>query len=339
MGRGRIIVKALVTGGGGFLGGAIVSALLSRGDSVKAIQRGIYPELSAIGCDAIQGDLTDQDAIINAAKDCDVIFHVAAKAGVWGDYDEYYQANVLATKNVIEACKQNNISRLIYTSTPSVVFDGTDEEGIDESVPYAKRFFNAYQKTKAEAEELILKKNSPELKTVALRPHLIWGPGDNHLAPRVISRAKAGRLRLVGDKENKVDSCYIDNAVQAHLLVADELAKNACSAGKAYFISNDEPMGMSDLINKILAAADLPPVKKKINASVAYAIGTTLEYVYSLLRIKKEPLMTRFVARQLSTAHWFDLGAAKKDFQYQAVVNIDEGMERLKKSFVDESIK
>ncbi len=326
-------MKALVTGGGGFLGGAIVRALLKRGDTVRAIQRGHYPELVALGVDAIQGDLCKADDIDAAASGCDIVYHVAALAGVWGDYDKYYQANVVATKNVIDACKKHHINYLVYTSTPSVVFDGTSEEGIDESTPYAETFFNAYQETKAEAEQLVLSSNSAKLKTVALRPHLIWGPGDRHLAPRVISRAKAGRLRLVGNKENKVDSCYIDNAVTAHLLAGNDLQKDEKCAGKAYFISNDEPIAMSDLINKILATVGLSPIKKRINAHAAYYVGVILERVYSVFKVEEEPLMTRFVAKQLSTAHWFDLSAAKRDLLYTPEISIDEGMKRLKTSF------
>jgi len=326
-------MKALVTGGGGFLGGAIVRALLKRGDTVRSIQRGHYPDLLELGVDAIQGDLCKADDIDAAASGCDIIYHVAAMAGVWGDYDKYYLANVVATKNVIDACKKHNINYLVYTSTPSVVFDGTSEEGIDESTPYAETFFNAYQETKAEAEQLVLISNSEKLKTVALRPHLIWGPGDRHLAPRVINRAKAGRLRLVGNKENKVDSCYIDNAVDAHLLAGDDLQNNARCAGKAYFVSNDEPISMSDLINKILATVNLSPIKKRINESVAYYIGSIFERVYSLFKIEEEPLMTRFVAKQLSTAHWFDLTAAKRDLSFTPEISIDEGMKRLKASF------
>jgi len=325
-------VKALVTGGGGFLGGAIVKALLDRGDSVRAIQRGNYPFLKELAVETIQGDLTQADDINTAASRCDVIFHVAAKAGVWGDYDDYYQANVIATKNVLQACRINNVNNLVYTSTPSVVFNGESEEGINESEPYVENFFNAYQKTKAEAEQLVISANSADLKTVSLRPHLIWGPGDPHLVPRIISRAKSGRLRLVGNKNNKVDSCYIDNAVQAHLLAADCLLSNGVCAGKIYFISNDEPISMSGLINKILSAANLPAVNKTLPENAAYIIGFVLEKIYGLLNIKNEPIMTRFVARQLSTSHWFDLTAAKKDLGYQAHVSIDEGMKYLEES-------
>lgn len=325
-------MKALVTGGGGFLGGAIVKALIKRGDTVKTIQRGYYPWLNDLGVEALRGDLTKQDDIKAAAKDCDVVFHVAAKAGVWGDYNDYYQTNVVATKNVLEACRINNINYLVYTSTPSVVFDGNDEEGINESAPYVKESFNAYQKTKAEAEQLVINANGNDLKTVSLRPHLIWGPGDPHLVPRIINRAKSGRLKLVGNESNKVDSCYIDNAVHAHLLAADCLRTNSACSGKVYFISNDEPISMSSLINKILTAADLPAVNKKIPEKLAYLVGAILEKSYGIFDIKDEPIMTRFVARQLSTSHWFDLTAAKQDLGYKPIVSIDEGMNRLQKS-------
>ena len=325
-------MKALVTGGGGFLGGAIVKALLKRGDTVKSIQRGDYPFLKQLGVETYKGDLTNFGDINEAVKGCDVVFHVAAKAGVWGDYEDYYQANVVATKNVINACLENNVANLVYTSTPSVVFDGESEEGINESAPYTKNFFNAYQKTKAEAEQLVIKSNGDSLKTVSLRPHLIWGPGDNHLVPRIINRAKAGRLKLVGDENYKVDSCYIDNAVNAHILAADELMSDFKCAGKCYFISNDEPISMAELINKILFAAGLPEVNKRVSESLAYSLGAVLEFLYKTFHIKNEPIMTRFVAKQLSTAHWFDLSAAKYDFAYEVLVTIDEGMAHLKNS-------
>lgn len=325
-------MKALVTGGGGFLGSAIVKALLDRGDEIVTIQRGHYPLLNKLGAEVIQGDLTKTDDINTAIKGCDVVFHVAAKAGVWGEYHEYYNSNVVSTKNVIKACKDNDVNNLVYTSTPSVVFDGSDEEGIDESAPYVEKYFNAYQKTKKEAEQLVLNANSTDLKTVSLRPHLIWGPGDPHLVPRIIERAKKGRLRIVGNKNKKVDSCYIENAVQAHLLAADCLLSGSTCSGKTYFISNDEPISMSNLINKILHAAKLSEVSKTIPENIAYIIGFFLEKIYNLFNIKNEPIMTRFVARQLSTSHWFDLSAAKNDLGYQPIISTDQGMKLLESS-------
>jgi nucleoside-diphosphate-sugar epimerase len=306
--------------------------LLDKGIAVRSLQRSDSPDLKKLGVEIIRGDIGDRDTVVNAAEGCDVIFHVAARAGVWGDYDDYYQCNVTGTKNIIDACKAHNIKKLIYTSSPSIVFAGEDEENINESTPYADHFLTAYQKTKALAEQMVLEANNETLATVALRPHLIWGPGDPHLVPRIVERAKAGRLRLVGKQNNLVDSTYIDNAALAHVLAAEALETNTNCTGKTYFISNDEPLPMKELINKILAAANLPPVSKSIPTQLAYTIGMMMEFVYRIFKLKDEPIMTRFVARQLSCSHWYDLTAAKNDLGYQAKVTIDEGMERLKAS-------
>jgi len=324
--------KALVTGGGGFLGSRIVRMLLDKGITVRSLQRSDNPDLIKLGVEIIRGDISDRDTVINAAEGCDVIFHVAAMAGVWGNYDDYYQCNVTGTKNIIDACQTHNIQKLVYTSSPSIVFAGEDEENINESTPYADHFLTAYQETKAMAEQMVLKANSETLSTVALRPHLLWGPGDPHLVPRIIERAKAGRLRLVGKQNNLVDSTYIDNAALAHILAAEALETNSNCAGKTYFISNNEPLPMKELINKILAAAGLSPVTKTIPTQLAYIIGMMMELVYKTLKLKDEPIMTRFIAKQLSCAHWYDLTAAKNDLGYQAKVTINEGMERLKAS-------
>ena len=322
-------MRALVTGGGGFLGGAIVARLLNRGDTVRVLARGDYPALAARGVECQRGDLGDLGAVRRAAEGCDVVFHVAARAGVWGPYDAYYQPNVVGTENVIAACRQLGVPKLVHTSTPSVTFEGRDEDGIDESAPIARNFLCHYARTKALAEQRVLEADGPRLATVALRPHLIWGPGDNHLVPRILARAKAGRLRLVGRGMNRVDSTYIDNAAEAHLLAADALAPGSPCAGKAYFISNGEPLPMGALINRILAAGGLPPVTRRIPAWAAWGVGAAMEAAWRLAGREEEPLMTRFVARQLATAHWFDIGAARRDFGYVPRVSIDEGMRHL----------
>lgn len=324
--------KALVTGGSGFLGSRIVHMLLDKGIAVRTLQRSIPPALKQVGLETICGDISDATIVAHAAEGCNVIFHVAAKTGVWGNYNNYYQCNVSGTKNVLAACKTHGIHRLIYTSSPSVVFSGNDEEYINESIPYPDHFLTAYQKTKALAERMVLDANSNSLATVALRPHLVWGPGDPHLVPRIIERARDGRLRLVGKQNNLVDSTYIDNAALAHVLAAEALAPDTSCAGKAYFISNGEPLPMAELINKILAAASLSPVTKTIPTQLAYILGMMMEITYKIFNLKGEPIMTRFVAKQLSCAHWYDLTAAKQDFAYRASVSIDEGMGRLKAS-------
>ena len=320
-------MKALVTGGTGFLGGAIVRGLLAQGAEVRVLAR-------TAGCVAaeveqVQGDLADLAVVEKGVAGCDVVFHVAAKAGVWGDEDAYYRTNVLGTENIVSACLKHGVPKLIYTSTPSVVFDGTDEEGIDESAPYAERFLCAYPRTKARAEKHVLAANDGVLATVALRPHLIWGPGDNHLVPRLVERARQARLRLVGSGANRVDSTYIDNAADAHLLAAQCLSPGAACAGKAYFISNEEPLPMEELVNRILSAAGAPPANRRIPEGIAYGAGFLLEAWHHVLGRIEEPVMTRFLARQLARAHWFDCSAAQRDLGYRPKVSIEEGLRRL----------
>ena len=319
----------LVTGGGGFLGGAIVRQLVARGARVRTLSRSTYPELTRLGVEQFPGDLADPVATQCAVAGCTVVFHVAAKAGIWGSYDSYHQANVIGTENILAACRQHGVARLVYTSSPSVVFTGRDLEGANESLPYPARFEAPYPQTKALAEQRVLAANSPQLATVALRPHLIWGPGDNHLVPRILARGRAGQLRRIGSRPNLVDSIYIDNAADAHLLAAEKLFPGSPVAGRAYFLSNGEPLPLWTLVNRILAADGQPPVTRSIPTGVAYAAGVVLEFVHRALNLEAEPRMTRFLAHELSTAHWFDLSAARRDLGYEPKVSIDEGLRRL----------
>jgi nucleoside-diphosphate-sugar epimerase len=321
-------MRALVTGGGGFLGGAIVRQLLARGEQVRSVSRRFYPQLP---CEQQQGDLAEPGVAERAVAGCDVVFHVAAKAGIAGRERDYVRANVEATQRVIAACRSLGVTRLVYTSSPSVVFNGTDMEGVDESVPYPPHYLAAYPRTKAQAERLVVAANDNTLATVALRPHLIWGPGDNHLVPRLLQRARAGRLRQIGQGK-MVDSTYIDNAAWAHLLAADRLAPAAACAGKVYFISNGEPLPTWELVNRILAAGNLPPVTRRVSPRLAYAAGALLEVLYAVLWPDAEPPMTRFVASQLATSHWFDLTAARRDLGYEPQVTIAEGLRRLREA-------
>jgi nucleoside-diphosphate-sugar epimerase len=329
-------MRALVTGGGGFLGGAIVRRLRERGDEVHSFSRGRYPALDALGVPQIAGDLADPAAVAAAAGGCDIVFHVAAKAGVAGRLADYHRANVLGTENVLAACRRHRIPRLVYTSSPSVVFDGKDMEGVDESVPYPASYHAHYPRTKAAAEKEVLAANGPELATVSLRPHLIWGPGDNHLVPRILQRGRSGRLRRIGRDNKLIDSIYIDNAADAHLLAADRLLPGSPIAGRAYFLSNGEPLPTWDLVNRILACGGVAPVTRSIPRGLAVAAGAILEAVYSLFRPDAEPPMTRFLARELSTAHWFDISAARRDLGYAPAVSIADGLRRLEASLTGE---
>lgn len=323
-------MKALVTGGGGFLGGVIVRMLREQGHRVRSFSRGAYPALASQGVEQFRGDLADRERLLRAAEGCDIIFHVAAKAGIWGSYEEFHRANLTGTENVVAACRAQGITRLVYTGSPSVVFDGRDVEGGNETLPYPASFHAHYPHTKALAEQLVLAANSPELATVSLRPHLIWGPGDNHLVPRILAKARAGKLRRIGSRPCLVDTIYVDNAARAHLLAAERLAPGTQPAGKAYFISNGEPVPLWEMIDRILAAADLPPVTRSIPPWLAFAAGALCEHLWELFRLPDEPPMTRFVARELATAHWFDITAARLDLGYVPEVSIDEGLRRLR---------
>lgn len=324
----------LVTGAGGFLGKAITKLLLQKGYKVRSYARGKYPELEDMGVEVRRGDLTNESAVIRAAKGCSAIFHVAAKAGVWGSHASYYQPNVLGTRNILMAQKAWGIKRLVYTSTPSITFDGSDQNGIDETAPHAARFFNHYQSTKATAERIVLNANSKGFRTVALRPHLIWGPGDTQLVPRILQLHRRGRLKLVDGGLKKVDAVYIDNAAAAHMIAFEKLAdENSGIHGKAYFITNNEPWPMAEIINGILKARGLDPVKKSISSGTAYAVGTVLEKIYDLFRIQREPAMTRFVAKQLATAHWYSTKRSDLELGYQPQITMSEGMKRLAESF------
>lgn len=321
-----------VTGASGFLGGAVARALLQRGDAVRCIQRSDVPDLRALGAEVARCDLADGAAVEKALAGCQAVLHIAAKAGVWGAPAEFWQANVVGTQNVLSACANLGISRLVYTSTPSVIHAGGDVEGIDESAPVPTHFSAPYPHTKAVAEQAVLAANGPLLATVALRPHLIWGPGDTQLTARVLQRARSGRLRLVGGGTKLIDSVYIDNAVHAHLLALDQLRPGAACAGKAYFVTQGEPMPQKDLINGILAAAGLPLCEKSVSPRLAWLAGAVLEGVWHLLRRKTEPPMTRFVAEQLATAHWYDISAIRRDLGYEPQVSVAEGLELLRAS-------
>lgn len=322
-------LRALVTGGGGFLGGAIARRLVERGDAVRSLARGDYPELRGLGVETLRGDVSDPSAVTQAVEGCEVVYHVAAKAGVWGPFEEYHRANVVGTRNVVEACRAAGVPRLVFTSSPSVVFSGRDMEGVDESTPYPDHFEAPYPATKAEAERTVLAANGPGLATVALRPHLIWGPGDNHLVPRILARARAGRLVRIGRDSKPIDATYIDNAAEAHLQAADRLADDSNAAGNAYFIAQGEPVPLWDLVDAILDAAGLPPVTRSVPVGLAYRAAQVMETMYRGLRLRSEPALTRFVVRELTTAHWFDLSAARRDLGYAPRVSTAEGLVRL----------
>ena len=330
------LVKALVTGGGGFLGGAIVRRLVDRGWTVHTLQRGIYPKLDDLGVEQIQGDIAEPDTVSRAVEGCDIVFHVAAKVEPWGAFKPFHQTNVIGTENVLEAMRINGVPKLVFTSTPSVIHKKGDLAGVDESEPYPAHFDAAYPQTKAMAEIAVLAANDAALSTIALRPRLIWGPEDGNLVPQLVARARAGQLRFVGGGSNLVDTVYIDNAVDAHMLAADRLASDAPCAGRPYFISNGEPWPLKKIVNGILGAAGLPPEERTVPLNAALAAGVVFEGLHRVFPSKEGPRMTRFIARNFAAAHWFDISAARRDLGYEPRISIKEGLDRLQAWFEEQ---
>ena len=322
-------MKVLVTGGGGFLGGYIVRDLLERGWEVAVFGRSARPDLERNGVRVFIGDLSDQEQVHEACKGFEAVFHVAAQTGVWGNWESFYRPNVDGTQNVIDACQAQGVRSLVYTSTPSVVFTSEALKNADESQPYGEKWLCNYAHTKSIAEHEVLEADDPDgLRTIALRPHLIWGVGDPHLIPRIIERAKKGRLRIVGDGDNLVDITHVANAASAHLLALDAL-ESGTGGGKAYFISQGKPVRLWDWINDLLGRLGIPPVVNKISLKKAYAAGAVLEGIWKVLHLKDEPPMTRFVAVELAKDHYFNIEASRRDLGYEPTVSTEAGLAEL----------
>jgi nucleoside-diphosphate-sugar epimerase len=329
----------LVTGASGFIGLAITRALVARGCRVVALNRSAPPALAALERGGqvriVRADLADKDAVVAAAAGVEAVFHVAGRPGLVGRYADFYDANVRGTEHVLHAMRTHRIEKLVHTSTPSVVHPGGDLEGGDESLPYADHFASAYPETKAIAERAVLAASGTELGggkrlwTVAIRPHLVWGPDDPNFAPRILARARRGRLALVGGGVKRVDATHLDAAVHAHLCAFDRLGPGAACAGRPYFIAQGEPMPLRELVFRFLRAAGLPERARSIPLPIALALGTAVETAYRTFRPGVEPPLTRFVAEQLGTAHWYRLDAARRDLGYEAPLRTDEGFRRL----------
>jgi nucleoside-diphosphate-sugar epimerase len=301
---------------------------------VASISRGRYPELEQAGVTCFQADLgrevaEDADGVLRrAARGRDAIFHAAAKAGIWGSRDDFWSANIEATRNVIEAALREGVPRLVHTSSPSACFTGASEVMADETLPLATQFLAHYPESKAIAERMALGADGAALSVTVQRPHLIFGPGDPHLLPRLVERGRRGRLKRVGSGTNQVTLCYVENAAAAQLAAAERLGPGAPHAGKAYFIGQLQPVLLWEWIDELFAALDVPPVRSSISWRSAHRIGAICEALWRVLPLGGEPPMTRFVAGQLSTSHSYTLEPAARDFGYREVVPLDVAMER-----------
>jgi len=325
-------MNVLVTGGGGFLGSHLACRLHEMDHRVSILGRRRYSNLPE-SIIQHQADLCDSRAVSEACREQDSVFHAGALPGVWGTKKDFYQTNVYGTRHVIEGCLEHGVRKLVFTSSPSVIYNQADMENVDESAPYPSHYLSDYPKTKALAEQEVIAANGKQgLLTVSLRPHLIWGPGDPHLVPRIIDRAKKGQLIRVGEGTNRVDIIYIDNAVEGHIRAWQALESGSPVAGQCYFLSDAEPVVLWDWINQLLASLGINPVTKSISYGLAKNLGGLLEIVYRVFGLSGEPRMTRFLAGQLATSHYFDISRARRDFNYEVMVTPEEGMKRLLKS-------
>lgn len=323
-------MKVLITGGTGFLGSGIVRRLLERGDAVRVLARHRVEIPNAADVEFVQADIQDATKVAAACQGVDAVIHTAAREGIEPFRKPFYQTNVVGTLNVLEGCRAAGVSRLVATSSPSVIDAGKPIEGVDETYPYPKKHLSCYAASKRIAEEMVLKANSPDLMTCAIRPRLIWGPGDLQLIPRVIARAKKGKLRQIGDGTNMIDFTYIENAVDAHLLALDALRPGSPVPGSAYFISQGEPVNCWDWLNRVLEMVGLPPVKKRLSFKFAYWVGALSELYFFLGGRGREPILTRFLATQLAYSHWYNIDKARRELKYEPKVSTEEGVGKLR---------
>jgi nucleoside-diphosphate-sugar epimerase len=337
----------LVTGATGFLGSHLLARLRATGRAVTIVSRSPRPALAAAGVRVVVGALHDPAVCAEAVRGAATVFHVAARVGVWGQREDFFRDNVLATRALIAAARAAGVARFVHTSTPSVVYHGRDLAGADESLPLTTSCPSPYPLTKAVAEGEVLAAHAPDFRVCALRPHLIWGVGDPHLVPRILARAAAGRLRVVGSGANRVDMVHVENAADAHLLAESALAAplpEKCNqigykspqshssptrhhpGGHAYFITNGEPVNLWRWIDELLAALGRPPLPaRRVPLPVASALGAACEATWNLLALAGEPPMTRFIAAELAKDHWFRIDAARRDLGYTPRVTMAEG--------------
>jgi nucleoside-diphosphate-sugar epimerase len=316
-----------ITGASGFIGGKVTERLLAAGRRVRVLARRPLPHLEKLGAEVVSGDLDDTAALRRGCTGAGTVFHVAGRVGVWGPAADFFRVNVGGTRHVLAACHAAGVRRLVYTSSPSVVYNGRDLAGVNESAPLCTAAPCAYPTSKAAAECLVSNAHSAELTTVSLRPHLVWGPGDQNVVPRVLTLAQKGKLAIIGSGQNKVDVTHITNVVDAHLLA--EQAGAATAGGKAFFITNGEPVVLWDWVNQLLRGLGRPEITRHVSLGAAYVAGGAMEAFWRVLPLKGEPPMTRFVAKEMATDHWFDISAARRDLGYAPRVTMAAGTAEL----------
>jgi len=320
-------VRVLVTGASGFLGQAVVREVVAAGHEVRTFQR--RPS-GVRGVQDVLGSLTRADDVERAVEGCAAVVHLAAKVSLAGDRADFARVNVEGTRGLLAASRRHGVERFVQVSSPSVAHAGAAIVGDDALPADPERARGDYARTKARAELLALAEDSPALRVVAVRPHLVWGPGDTQLVARVVERARRGRLPLLDHGAALIDTTYVDNAASA---IAAALARVDEVHGNAYVVTNGEPRPVAELLAGICAAAGVRAPAWRVPAGLARLAGAAVETVWRVRPGADEPPMTRFLAEQLSTAHWFDQRRTRADLRWAPTVPIDEGLARLAASY------
>ena len=321
-------MKILLTGASGMTGRALATALIARGDTVTVLQR----RPSGLDTAEVLGDIVDTELVRRAVTGHEVVVHLAAKVDVVGPWADYQRANVDGTRSVVNACRATGVARLINISSPSVAHSGAAIVGAGAGVadPVAAR--SNYARSKAIAEQLALAADGPDLAVLSLRPHLIWGPGDTQLVQPIVDRARAGRLPLIGGGTALIDTTYVDNAVQAMVAAVDG---GGSVHGEALVVSNGEPRTIAEILARVCAAAGVPGPRGRVPLRVATAAGTVVEAGWRVARRPGVPPLTRFLAEQLGTAHWFDQRRTRAALDWTPHVSLDDGFGILRAHFTD----
>ncbi len=319
-------MKVLVTGASGMLGGAVALALAARGDDVTVLQR----RPSGLGLREHLGDVTDATAVRAAVAGADTVIHLAAKVHVVGAWSDYLAANVVGTQNVVAAARAAGVRRLVQVSSPSVAHSGSSLVGAGAGPADPDHARGSYSRSKAMAEKHALAAHDATFSVVAVRPHLVWGPGDTQLVERIVNRARAGRLAVVGPGTALIDTTYLDNAVSALVAAADHADT---AGGRAYVVSNGQPRPVAEILASICRAAGVPEPRHHVPYRLAWTAGAAVDRWWAAAGREEDPPITRFLAEQLATAHWFDLAATREALHWEPTVGLDEGFARLAEAF------
>lgn len=318
-------MKILVTGGTGFLGKHLALRLLNLGHDVTVVGRNetIGKELLSVGINFLQIDLADEEKIISAICGQDYVFHCGALSSPWGKYEQFYQANVIGTQNVIKGCKRGSIQRLIHVSTPSLYFYYDERLDVKETDPLPKKFVNHYAKTKFLAEQEIDAFFQEGYPVITIRPRAIFGPGDNAIIPRLIRANQKGMIPLIDQGQHLMDLTYVDNVVDALLLC---MTSPESTLGEKYNITNGERVTFKEVIESLFAKLGQQVHWKQMAYKQAFTIASLLEAVSKTILFHKEPILTKYTVSVLSRSQTLNIEKAKRELQYEPRISVQEGI-------------